>query len=187
RFRSLVQNSSDIVRLLDRNGAIVYESPAVTRVLGYEPGAPPPDAAVDRIHPDDVERAKQELARAMKDGFGQATHRVRHANGEWRWFESVGVSMFDDPNVGAFVLNSRDITDRKRVEEALREERAFNQTIVDNLPGVFYVIDERGNHHQWNGNYARLLGYGVEDMRRLRALDLIDADDRELVAGRIRE
>jgi PAS domain S-box-containing protein/putative nucleotidyltransferase with HDIG domain len=187
RFRSLVQNSSDIVRLLDRNGAIVYESPAVTRVLGYEPGSRPPDAAFDRIHPDDVERAKQELARAMKDGFGQATYRVRHANGEWRWFESVGVSMFDDPNVGAFVLNSRDITDRKRVEEALREERAFNQTIVDNLPGVFYVIDERGNHHQWNGNYARLLGYGVEDMRRLRALDLIDADDRELVAGRIRE
>ncbi len=187
RFRSLVQNSSDVVRLLDRDGAIIYESPAITRVLGYEPGSRPPDAAFDRIHPDDVERAKEELSRAMRAGRGQATYRVRHANGEWRWFESVGVSMFDDPNVGAFVLNSRDITDRKLVEEALREERAFNQTVVDNLPGVFYVVDEQGYHHQWNGNYTRLLGYDAGDMRRVRALDLIDAADRELVAARIRE
>jgi len=186
RFRSLVQNSSDVTRLIARDGSIVYESPSIRRVLGYEPRSHGVDT-FERIHPDDVEMARRELAKALREGHGQLTYRVRHADGEWRWFESIGVSMFDDPNVGAFVLNSRDITDRKRVEEALREERAFTETVLDNMPGVFYVIDEQGRHHHWNRNYTAVLGYAPEDMERLQALDLIDPSDRELVASRIKE
>ena len=187
RFRSLVQNSSDVIRMLDHEGATLYESPSIQRILGYAPESRSAERAFERIHPDDVLRVKRELADAMKTGRGESTYRVRHANGEWRWFESIGVNLFDDPHVGAFVLNSRDITERKRAEEDLREEKGFNEAIINSFPGIFYVLGEDGQHHQWNRNYTRLLGYDDGDLARLRPIDLYEGDDREHIARAIEE
>ncbi|MEX2535444.1 MAG: HD domain-containing phosphohydrolase [Trueperaceae bacterium] len=176
-----------MIRLMSRGGEILYESPSVELVLGYEPGPRAAEHAFDRIHPDDVTRMKQELATAIEIGRYRATYRVRHANGEWRWIESTGVNLFDDPHVNALVLNSRDITDRKRAEEALHDERALSEAVINSFPGIFYVLSENGSHHQWNRNYSRLLGYKDDELARLHPIDLYEGDEKELIADRIKE
>jgi diguanylate cyclase (GGDEF)-like protein/PAS domain S-box-containing protein len=132
RFRSLVQNSSDIVVVVDPAGRIAYESTAVQRVLGYAAGERLGGEIFDLIHPDDAGRVRTVLnGLAERDG-GQATFQLRvcHADGSWRWMEGIGANLLGDPHVGGIVLNCRDISERKALEEQL-EHQAFHDPMTD--------------------------------------------------------
>ena len=127
RFRSLVQNSSDVVAVLDTDGVVVYESAAVQRVLGHDATVHLARPFAESVHPDDLPLAISLLRRV--DGEAQqpsASHaaeiRLRHADGDWRWVEIVGQNLLQDPDVAGVVLNYRDITERRRLEEQLRHE-----------------------------------------------------------------
>jgi diguanylate cyclase (GGDEF)-like protein/PAS domain S-box-containing protein len=131
RFRSLVQNSSDVVALVTDDGLVTYESDAAHGVLGHRPGGRVGRPFVDDVHPSDAS-----LARAMLDGLAASpeTHqtvelRLRHADGGWRWVEIVGQNRLMEPAVRALVLNYRDVTDRKRLEEQLQHD-AFHDPLT---------------------------------------------------------
>src|SRR5258708_28687268 len=78
---------------------------------------------MDLIHPDDVEPARDEWAALLRQpgAISRKEYRVRHKNGSWQWVERVLHNLLLDPNVGAVISNYRDITERKRTEEALRQ------------------------------------------------------------------
>jgi PAS domain S-box-containing protein len=80
----------------------------------------------------------------------------------------------------------RDITGRKRAEEALRNEKAFSDAIIDSLPGVFYICDEEGRLLRWNDNETAMTGYSTEELSRMNVLQLF-REDRELAASKMRE
>ncbi|MGH2586632.1 MAG: PAS domain S-box protein [Dehalococcoidia bacterium] len=122
RFRSLVQNVSDIITLIGADGAIRYQSPAIRDVLGYEADELVGRYAVEFVHPDDlpIRGTLGEFARGGPGPRPPAEVRIRHKNGSWRWLEVVPTNLLDDPRVGALVINSRDITERKRAEETKR-------------------------------------------------------------------
>ena len=132
QFRSLVQNSSDIVVVLDRDGRISYESDAVQRVLGYAASERIGGNILDLVHPDDAGRVGTVIEGLAERVGGQATLelRVSHAEGSWRWMEGVGANRLDDPDVAGIVINYRDISDRKALEEQL-EHQAFHDPMTD--------------------------------------------------------
>lgn len=121
-FRSLVQNLSDIVSIFGTDGSVRFVSPSVESVLGYRAGEPPRGNIFAYIHPDDVERARAAVTREATDAahHGPIELRVRHADGTWRVLEVSVSNLLADPNVGGIVAVARDITQRKRVEDALR-------------------------------------------------------------------
>jgi PAS domain S-box-containing protein len=119
-FRPLVQNISDIVKLLDADGTIRYQSPSVARILGY-----PPEERIGSniftapiVHPDDLATKQAFLRNAIAhpDLPVTAAFRLRHADGSWREIEAVGVNLLDDPHVGGIVTTYRDVTERRRSE-----------------------------------------------------------------------
>ncbi len=131
RFRSLVQNSSDVVVVLDRAGIVTYQSDAVRGVLGQDAEALR-GAAFDRqLHPEDVGwvRAllKGDVAAMTRQQRAQV--RMRHADGGWRWVEAIAQDRWHDPAVGGLVLNFRDVTDQKRLEDQLQHE-AFHDPLT---------------------------------------------------------
>ncbi len=121
RFRSLVQNASDIVTILDADGIVRYESPAIESVLGYAPEDLLGTDPFALIHPDEVVTVRAHFEEALrKPGVNvSAEFRFRHKDGSWRWLEVIGTNLLDDPAVGGVVVNSRDVTDRKRAEDRL--------------------------------------------------------------------
>jgi len=128
QFRSMVQNSSDIVSLLAQDGTILFESPSIETVLGFTPNELVGQNAFSYIHPDDREVVKSRFASAISEGKGMANYyRFRNAAGDWRWMESVATNRLDHPELGAVVVNSRDVTERKLAEDLLREA---NQTLT---------------------------------------------------------
>ena len=124
-YRAIVENSLDAIALARRDSTIFYASPSVTRVLGYPAGEFVDRSWFEFIHPDDGDRARRLFDEALA-APGQtvaAELRCRHRDGSWRRIEVVGVNRLDDRDVGAFVTNYRDVTDRQVVEENLRESR----------------------------------------------------------------
>jgi diguanylate cyclase (GGDEF)-like protein/PAS domain S-box-containing protein len=133
RFRSMIQNSSDVIAILDASGEICYTSPSVRRVLGFEPEERVGRPALASIHPEDFQRAKEAMKRILSepDATHQEELRAMHADGTWRWIELSAKNLLSDSNVAGIVLNYRDVTDRKQLQEQLR-----HQALHDSLTGL---------------------------------------------------
>jgi diguanylate cyclase (GGDEF)-like protein/PAS domain S-box-containing protein len=131
RFRSLVQNSVDVNMVVRADGTIAYESAAAERVLGVGPDERLNDSALEVIHPEDRVFAERLFADVMRTPGAQVSGemRVRHADGSWRFIEAVLKNLLDDPAVGGVVVNYRDVTARKGLEEELRRQ-AFHDSLT---------------------------------------------------------
>ena len=133
RFKSLVQNSSDIVMVLDPQGRITYQSQSVERVLGYPTRDRLGHDGFIGIHPDDEAFVRGVFSNLVRTPGGEfvAEFRVRHADGSWRVMEATAKNLVDDPAVNGIVVNERDVTDRRALEEQLR-----HQALHDPLTGL---------------------------------------------------
>jgi diguanylate cyclase (GGDEF)-like protein/PAS domain S-box-containing protein len=141
RFRSLVQNASDGVVVLGEDGLIRYESPAVERILGRLAEERVGHPIRTDVHPDDrstVERGLADVA-AVSGSEARVEFRARHADDSWRTLESIAKNLLDDPAVGGVVINYRDITERKTLEEQLRHQ-AFHD-VLTGLENRFLFLD----------------------------------------------
>ena len=141
RFRSLVQNSSDMILILDTEGVARYVSPSYERVLGHKPEDVLGTDGSRILHPDDNERVREFIARVLeKPGLHPPMRiRVRHEDGSWRHLESTLNNLIDDPNVRGIVVNSRDVTERKEIEEQLTHQ-AFHDALTG-LPNRALFMD----------------------------------------------
>ena len=144
RFRSLVQNASDLITLIDRTGTVVFVSPAIRSILGYEPEERVGAHVFDLVHPDDVAHASSALSEGTREPGSTLVLEVRalHRGGGWRHLEMVVTNLLEDPAVGAIVLNSRDVTRRKRAEDALKEGERRHAHLLSNMPALVH----RGLH-----------------------------------------
>ena len=159
-FRSLLENALDIITVIDGEGMIRYESPSVDRVLGYAPGELVGRSAFDLVPEEDAKRIAERIERAKNTpgSIASLEFRFRHKNGSWRVLEGVGKDMRQDPVVAGIVVNSRDITERKRVEEELQEQREAryqNEKLAD--MGTLLA----GVAHELNNPLAVVMGYST--------------------------
>ncbi|HSJ88002.1 MAG TPA: PAS domain S-box protein [Anaerolineales bacterium] len=136
RFRALIENGLDYISLLNAEGKLLWESPARTRMLGYEFNEFLEKGIFDLIHPDDLDGIQREFTGLLRQPQSQrcGIFRLRHANGTWRWVEAVATNLLHNPSVAAIVLNYHDITERKQQEQELKslnselEERVAERT-----------------------------------------------------------
>jgi two-component system cell cycle sensor histidine kinase/response regulator CckA len=121
-FRSLLEHGRDVISVIDSDGDLRYTSPAIERVLGYGRSELAGTYLGELVHPDDVPGMLELFDRAIQNPGRPriAELRVRHRDGSWRTLETVGTSLLHDPAVQGIVVNSRDVTDRREAEEALR-------------------------------------------------------------------
>lgn len=144
KFRSLIQSSSDMICILELDGVIQYSSPSHERILGYTPSYLMGKNAFDFIHPEDVCSAQDVFTQAMQDTSNTlcVEFRFRHQDGSWRYLESTVTNLLNDPSVRGMAINTRDITERKRVEAQLLHN-AFHDSLTG-LPNRALFMDRLG-------------------------------------------
>jgi diguanylate cyclase (GGDEF)-like protein/PAS domain S-box-containing protein len=131
RFAALGLHSSDPITVVGPDGVVVFQSPSVERVLGWGPEATAGRNIRDMMHPADHKQWWTLVDRALASPNAEVTAewRVRHGDGSWRSLQSVVTNLIDEPTVAGLVLNSRDITAQKALEEQLRFQ-AFHDPLT---------------------------------------------------------
>jgi two-component system NtrC family sensor kinase len=165
-FFALAEQSSDIILLVNREGIVSYANPAVS-ILGLNAEERIGANAFEHVHPDDIKIITDSFHILFSDANAhtqRAEVRLRCMNGGWRTFEAMGSSLVHDNVVESAIVNLRDITERKRMEEKLWQEQLEIQAIMDASPIGVSWSDMQGNIKYNNCRFQELFGYTVEDM-----------------------
>jgi diguanylate cyclase (GGDEF)-like protein/PAS domain S-box-containing protein len=144
RLVAIMQNSDDIIMVLDRDGTIRHSNPAVARILGSNEGLEVGDNIFSRVHPEDMPEVLAAFKRVLEHrGFAQTIElRVRHADGGWRIIEAIGRNLLDQPAVEGIVVNARDVTERTRMREELARQAVHDH--LTGLPNRVLLLDRLG-------------------------------------------
>ena len=126
RLRQLIENSSDTIVVIDEFGIVGFQSPSMERTLGYEPDAMFGRNVLEIVHLDDQSKVRQSISEALADHGKRlpVEYRIRHRDGSWRIFQSIGKSMIEAGGRVKIVVNSRDVTESRLLEaKFLRAQR----------------------------------------------------------------
>jgi diguanylate cyclase (GGDEF)-like protein/PAS domain S-box-containing protein len=147
RFRLLIENTVDLIAILDLDGTIKYVSPSHKRIVGYDEQDMLGKKAFEFVHPEDLPRVVeifskgiQQISEGVYDDFSNsnedlsnsAEFRFRHKDGYWITLESIGSMYPPESGDTGVIINSRDITERKKMEESLR-----NLSVTDDLTNLY--------------------------------------------------
>jgi len=168
-FKSVTEQSSDIIIIADTRGRITYENPAVEKILGYRVEERLGASGYDLVHPDDaqiVADAAGKLFHNIQAPVQKGEIRLHHKNGSWRTFEVTASNLVKDHVVEAAIVNMHDITARKRSEELIRQSEAKYRLLADNMKDYVWLMDLNLKINYISPSVERLMGYSLEDFKK---------------------
>ena len=160
RFQALIEETNDIISVVDTDGRFQYQSPSIERILGHSPADTVGEFAWEYIHPDDSDEVKTAFTSWVttdQASLEPIEYRARHADGSWRWMEASGRAHTDTPGVEGYLINSREITARKERQQQLA---LFDRVLRHNLRNDMNVIRGSADTIQQtgSGDVTRLAG-----------------------------
>ncbi|MEW6101048.1 MAG: PAS domain S-box protein [Candidatus Omnitrophota bacterium] len=195
RFRALIENAADVIAIIDSKGLISYISPNICAILGYSQQEMEGRDGFNFIHPDDMARCQKALEEVIRkpDVLQHIEARGHHKSGSWRWLHIVGQNLLVDPAVNGISINIADITERKQVEQTLREseQRLKRSQEIAHLGS--WELDVVNNQLFWSDEAYRIFGLKPQEFKATYEafLERVHPDDRKAVdraySGSIRE
>lgn len=148
RFRALIENSNDIITLMDASFKLIYRSPAATRILGWTNEDMLGVQATKNIHPEDQPEAL-EIVKEVMANPGIAIYckfRMHHKKGHYLWVEGTLTNLLGDKDVNAIVFNFRNVTERVKADEKLKEREKLLQLFIEHSPASQAMLDDQMNY-----------------------------------------
>ncbi len=170
KFRSLVEQASDGVTILSPDGKVLYNSPAVSRITGYNENEIQALNLFDITDPNDLQPMKALFESAINNPgvpLKGSTYRLLHKDGSWKWLEYTVTSMLHIPSIDGIVENFRDVTEKIEIEKIIITEKEISDSIINSLPGIFYLYDNTGKLIRWNKNLESITGYSSNEIAKM--------------------
>jgi PAS domain S-box-containing protein len=173
-YQTLVEGVNDIVTVVDPDGTITYVSPAVTRVLGYDPDELVGHEGYEFVHPDDQARTAEAMEAVVSNDSAPRTLEVRfrHDDGSYRWLEATLRNRLDDAVVEGILFSTRDITERKSAEADVRELADESDTLLNTVDDAIFLVDVTRREgdvafefERLSPSYERQTGITTEEVR----------------------
>ncbi len=184
-FRALTENTLDVLTILDIQGVITYCSASTLRVLGHEPREFCGRNVFEFLHPADLPRVREAFEHGLHHPSETVTveFRFRHGNGVWRRLESVAQNLLNDATIGGVVVNSRDVTERKRAETRAavlaRLGRDLNSA-TSREAAAHIIKDSADTLFGWDAFALLLHNEATQQTDSVLVVDTIDGQRKEL-------
>jgi len=171
-FHLISENAADMIAVVDLEGRRIFNSLSYEKILGYSPEELQESSGFEQIHPDDRERVKKAAMQTRQSGMGTILeYRFRHKKGRWMVLESVAsVIRNEKGEPEKLVIVNRDITERRKTQEALSRSEASFRSLVEGAPHGIYRATMTGQFLEVNPALQRMLGY--ESVQELSRADL---------------
>ncbi len=177
KYRELVEDINDVIYEVDAAGHITYISPAVERAAGCSPSEMIGRSFTDFIHPDDVLFAVEDLQRALAGSPVPSEYRILLKSREVRWIRDHGRPIFEGDRVVGFRGVLTNITERKRMEEALRESEERYRHLVEDINDVIFEVNPHGRITYISPAVEGPSGYTPSDIIGRSFLEFLHRDD----------
>ncbi len=167
-FRALVENNYDIITLFDESFRIIYRSPSSTRILGWSNDEMKVIGGFKSIHPGESEKIEQVIRESMtKPGKPvNALFRVLHKHGQDIWLEGVVTNLLHDENVKAILFNFRDVTERiksdEKIKQTLKELSDYKFALDES--SIVAITDQKGVIRYANNNFCKISKYSRDEL-----------------------
>lgn len=188
RYHILTEVSPVGIFRTDVSGYTTYVNPSWRQISGLSYQEALGNGWLKAVHEDDKE--------LLFNGWKQATDNKETSLSEYRFVRPDGTiswvmgQAIPEKNVKnqivGYIGTITDITERKIVEDIILKEKQLSETIINNLPGVFYLYDDCGKFLKWNKNFEDVTGYNKEEIAQMSPIDLFDEDEKEKVKIRIK-
>jgi len=158
-FESLIENSLDIISVVNKEGNIIYESPSLKKILYFTPKERKNKSIFENIHPDDIKRVTQYFKKIIsKPGLTKKiSYRIKDKEEHWHYFESIGNNQLENKKIKGLIINSRDITNRVI-------EQMEKNAILDNTSEIIAYHDKNHNIVWANKAYQKETGLSLEEL-----------------------
>ena len=190
--QTLIEQVNDLITVVDTEGTITYVSPAVTRVLGYDPEELVGHEGYEFVHPEDQERNAEALETVLSNPSTSKTIEVRfhHADGSWRWIEATMQNRVDDDVIDGILVSSRDITERKAYEAEAQKLAEEYEALLNNVEDAIFLInveaddaDTRFEFERLSPSYERQTGLTTEEVRGQTPREVFGEDQGAALAS----
>ncbi|MFH0985097.1 MAG: PAS domain S-box protein [Candidatus Omnitrophota bacterium] len=184
RYRELVEGTEDLITIVDRRGRLTYVNHSAEKIFGIKPEDCIGRSAFDFIHVDDQERTKAIFEGWVRGKEKQATFQNRQVSKEGRVFEmlwNVNLYFADSGELLKICSFARDISGLKRMEAESLKARHLSELLIESLPGIFYLFDNKGKFLRVNDNLVKVSGYSQEELMGMHPLNLFSDHEKNRV------
>ncbi|PKN09346.1 MAG: hypothetical protein CVU72_02620, partial [Deltaproteobacteria bacterium HGW-Deltaproteobacteria-7] len=154
----------------NRKGVVTYVNPAIERTLGFKVKERIGSGGLELIHPDDLKSVIEKFTRLATDTNApvvQGETRLRHKDGNWHTFETVGSNLVQNNVVETVIITHRDITERKKTEESLRKSEAKYRLLADHMKDQIWLMDMDLKVTYVSPSVEKLMGYTLDDLKEI--------------------
>ncbi len=189
RFQALIENSMDGIALYSEDTRVLYQSPAIKKILGYEPLEVEGKTVNLFVHPEDADTLNQSYLKAIRNPAEtvRTEARILHKDGSYHWIEAIVSNKLHEPGIEALVANYRDVTERKEAEKKLKESEDQYRRLVEHSPYAI-AIHSQGKLVYLNDAGVKLIGaQNAEELYGSSIIEFVHPDSRPTVVKRIQE
>ncbi|MEP7163419.1 MAG: PAS domain S-box protein [Ferruginibacter sp.] len=159
-------------------------------LYGFEPGTRKLnfEMFLERIHPDEREGIVSRMKAALEESLPLLSEEFRFkiANGEYRIFYDRAHIKYDADGKAVRLLGAmHDITDREKIKQQILKEKELSDSIINGLPGIFYLYNKEGKFLRWNKNFETVTGYTAAEISGMHPLDFFHKKDQPLLIDKI--
>ena len=187
RYRNLIETANEGIMIIDAEANITFVNQKICEMLDYDSEELLNSNIADFMNDSFKEYTWTKLEH-QKSGFQERfDFKFKKLGGEDVWTSISASPIFKDEVYTGSLGMITDITDRKVAEEAVLKEKGINDSMIESLPGIFYLIDQDGKFLRWNKNFETVSGYSPEEMEEMHPLDFFVGDEKDLLDERISE
>lgn len=183
-FRRLIENTSDIILIVNSTGTITYATPSIQRVLGYRRMDVWDRNLLDFVHVEDAKVLEEAQKFALRNpgSSTKAMLRLHHKNETWRNIEAILNGVLEDTGEANVVINARDVTERILAEEAQKKDRDFIMAVLDTTRALVVVLSLDGRIILFNKTCEETTGFRLDELRGSYLVNiLVPKDERNQV------